>query len=324
MTRHPHSRLALAALAVAAATTHAGCARVEACDESCPMPMHAHEGALDPALDDEDAWAATARREHSAEAPVNDDARPPVVVEKQHLADIAPRAMPTDPSSPVVRGRALVENTRALLPDHVGNGLSCKSCHLAAGTTEGAAPFVGVTSRYPQHRARSGRVDTLADRVNDCFERSLNGRALDDDSEPMRAILAYMAFLSEGVDGAHVESGVPQLSLPRTADLTHGRAVYEQRCVACHGANGEGVVVDGKTIFPALWGDRSFNVAAGMARRRTAAGFIEAHMPLGQPHTLSVDDAWDLAGLVAAMPRPDFAAKRADWPNGGKPEDAPY
>lgn len=317
MSRLLASPAALLALAVVGAPTLAGCARAEACDESCSMPVHAHVDTHDAEPDDSARVTEGATEDEEAEAAG-------AVVEKRPLSSYPLRSLPTEPDSPVVRGRALVENTRALLPDHVGNGLACKSCHLAAGTTPGAAPFIGVTSRYPQYRARSGRVDTLADRVNDCFERSLNGRALDVDGEPMRAILAYMAFLSEGVDGAQVESGIPLLALPRPADVAHGRAVYAQRCVACHGTDGAGVVVDDKTIFPALWGERSFNVAAGMARRKTAAGFIEAHMPLGQPHTLSTDDAWDLAGLVVAMPRPDFAEKRADWPNGGKPEDAPY
>ena len=106
--------------------------------------------------------------------------------------------------------------------------------------------------------------------------------------------------------------------------MRHGERVYEARCTLCHGADGQGLVVDDVTIFPALWGESSFNIGAGMARQRTAAGFIHAHMPLGDKLGLSADDAWDLAGLVTQKPRPDFAMKNADWPKGGKPEDAPY
>jgi hypothetical protein len=50
------------------------------------------------------------------------------------------------------------------------------------------------------------------------------------------------------------------------------------------------------TPFPALWGPRSFNIGAGMARLGNAAGFVKAAMPLGQGNTLS-DKAVDLRHL---------------------------
>ena len=52
---------------------------------------------------------------------------------------------------------------------------------------------------FPEYRSRSARVETLGDRINDCFERSMNGTAIRFDSQEMRDMVAYMAFLSRGV-----------------------------------------------------------------------------------------------------------------------------
>ena len=100
--------------------------------------------------------------------------------------DAPPRATAaadtTIPAGPygdaVRRGRALVLATRDSLPAHVGNKLRCTSCHLDAGRRE-TGSWVGAFARYPQYRPRSGVVETIEYRVNDCFRRSMNGTALD-------------------------------------------------------------------------------------------------------------------------------------------------
>jgi cytochrome c/uncharacterized membrane protein YfcA len=248
----------------------------------------------------------------------------------------APDAVaPGQDAERVKRGRALVENTRKLLPEHVGNDLNCKSCHLAApghgpGTVKGAAPWVGIVERFPQYRARSGKEDTLEERVNDCFERSMNGKALKDGDPRLGDILAYMTSLGSALPampeakGKVEGQGIRLLKLERAPDEAAGQKVYAARCAACHGAEGQGVVAGDVVAFPPLWGERSFNIAAGMARLHTAAGFIHDHMPLGQGGTLSNDEAWDVAAFVTRKPRPDFLAKATDWPKGGRPEDARY
>lgn len=89
--------------------------------------------------------------------------------------------------------------------------MNCTNCHLNSGTTQFAGPWVGVTARFPQYRSRSAKVDTLTDRVNDCFERSLNGKRLPETSETMTDIISYMTWLSKGYEiGGDVEgSGMP-------------------------------------------------------------------------------------------------------------------
>lgn len=227
----------------------------------------------------------------------------------------------------IKRGKDYLENTYQRLPQYVGAKINCTNCHLDSGTRQFAGPWVGVVARFPQYRSRSGKVDTLQDRVNDCFERSLNGKRLPEKSAEMTDIISYMTWLSKGYAIGHeVEGmGMPRLVLQREPNLEHGRVVFESKCSSCHQASGTGLYSsDGKVIFPALWGKTSFNIGAGMARLHTAAGFVKKNMPLGQGDSLSDDEAWDVAGYFTQQQRPDFKNKAKDWLKGDKPKDARY
>jgi thiosulfate dehydrogenase len=231
----------------------------------------------------------------------------------------------TEISDPVTlasvrRGRALIHSTRDSLPQHVGAALSCANCHMGDGTVKNAMPLVGSYARFPQYRGRSGKVDLIENRINDCFERSMNGRALAPNSQEMRDIVAYLAFLSRGYPVA-VEmegQGVPHLD-PLKGDTARGRAVYATACVACHGVDG-----DGTAAAPPLWGPRSYNVGAGMARVNTTAQFVHKLMPRDRPGILTPQQAFDVAAYINSRPRPDFAGKENDWPHGGAPPDVAY
>ncbi len=231
----------------------------------------------------------------------------------------------------IIRGRAYLAKTGELLPAFVGNGLTCKNCHLGNDTEVGvvanAAPFVGVVAGFPQYRSRDGAVNLLEQRINSCFERSMNGKPLPLDHPAMVDMVAYMTWLSQGVPVGSVVAGhgMPQLVLARDPDMAQGKAIYQAKCLACHGVTGAGLRgTDGGYVFPPLWGPQSFNIAAGMARHFTAAGFIKYKMPLGQGNSLSDDEAWDVAAYVITQERPDFAGKTKDWPGGDKPKDARY
>lgn len=227
----------------------------------------------------------------------------------------------------VRRGEQLVSHTYEELPDHVGNGLHCTSCHLSGGTVAGAGPWIGLTGVFPEFRARSARINTIEMRINDCFERSMNGTALDPTSPDMAAIVAYMTWLSRDVPiGREVEGrGFRRVASPPTPDAEHGRALYTERCAVCHGEGGEGrLQPDGGYLFPPLWGPRSYNIGAGMARLHTAAAYVRWNMPFGQGGTLTDQEAYDLAEFFIHQERPDFARRGEDWPDGDRPSDARY
>ena len=227
----------------------------------------------------------------------------------------------------VRRGRAILSDTRDSLPGHVGNKLRCVSCHMGDGQKPNQMPLVGVYARFPQYRARSATVEIIEDRINDCFERSMNGKALPRDSHPMRDIVAYLAFLSYGVPvGAQTEGqGLPRLD-PMPGDTARGHEVFKARCTTCHGADGQGgtAATAGAIVGPPLWGAHSYNIGAGMARVRTAASFIHVAMPYDNPGSLTPQQAYDVATYVNTRPRPDFARKAGDWPNGDPPPDVAY
>lgn len=238
----------------------------------------------------------------------------------------------------ILYGRLLTTDTRRLLPDNVGNAMNCTSCHLGEAKVPDGGSFVGTAKLFPQDNPRAGRIFTLADRINGCFMRSMNGKPLAGDSKEMQAMLAYMDWLSTALPAdlgkrKIAGRGAGKINMKLVPDPEHGKAVYAEKCAVCHGANGEGLKDGhGEYVFPPLWGDESFNIGAGMARTYKAAAFVLYNMPvghglnslLGQGGALSEQDAVDVSEYFTHQPRPDFAGKVNDWPNGGKPKDARY
>ena len=218
-------------------------------------------------------------------------------------------------------GYKIVVNTQEYAQPYVGNRLNCTSCHLDAGLNPNAASFVGLAAVYPEYRPRSARVNTLADRINECFERSLNGRALPPDSFKLQAVVAYITWLSRGVpSGATIPwRGLQRIESRRHLDSDNGRKVFAMKCAFCHGSDGQGTMA-----APPVWGPQSYTIAAGMARVTVAAASIKSNMPRGWGWSLSDDDAYDVAAYINARQRPDFPGKVNDWPKGGKPEDVLY
>lgn len=265
------------------------------------------------------ALLAACAIENRAPAPI----APPPPAEPNQAKLIVPdeSEIPDGPEGASIRrGRAILSNIRDSLPGQTRSALNCTSCHLDEGTRPWSAPWVGVYGRFPQYRTRNDRVNIIEDRINDCFERSLNGRALPSAGQDIRDIVAYMAWLSIKVPaGASMEGqGFARLdAIP--ADTSSGRDIFTGLCARCHGSDG-----DGTTIAPPVWGERSYNIGAGMGRLRTAAAFIKFNMPYDNPGSLTEQQAFDVAAYINTRPRPDFAGKEKDWPNGNHPPDVPY
>ncbi|WP_305982679.1 c-type cytochrome [Roseivirga thermotolerans] len=215
-----------------------------------------------------------------------------------------------------------------------GNNLTCQNCHLKAGTQAGAGSFVGVYNRFPQFRARENKEGSLFERIDGCMERSMNGIKLPADSEEMKAMVAYMQWLSEEVPVEEEEKykGFTTLELPEIkADLIIGEAVFKRYCVACHGENGQGIRAGENTMYqyPPLWGSDSYNHGAGMHRVITAAEFIKANMPYllatyDKP-VLTDEEAYHVAAYINSFERPQKHNAQADFPDVKlKPVSTPY
>lgn len=212
------------------------------------------------------------------------------------------------------------------------NGLNCQNCHLEAGSKPFGNNYFAVASTYPQLRARSGALETIPKRVNDCFMRSLNGTPIDTNSYEMRAILAYMQWLGTGVPKGEKPKGTGLVEVPmldRAAEPEKGRLVYATKCASCHGPDGQGLPMpEGARNYPPLWGPRSYNAGAGLFRMSRLAGYVKANMPFGanyQNPQLSDAEAWDVAAFINAQERPAHPFLSTDWPNiAKKPFDHPF
>jgi thiosulfate dehydrogenase len=238
----------------------------------------------------------------------------------------------------LIYGMDLIQNTAYYFgPAGViaksSNGMNCQNCHLDAGTRPWANNYAAVASTYPKFRARSGTFESVSRRVNDCFERSLNGKAIDTNSREMQSIVAYIVWLGAGVNkGESPEgSGISNLKyLDRAADPVKGETVYTQYCRSCHGEAGQGQLApSGKFyIYPPLWGVHSYNEGAGLFRISSLAGYVKDNMPFGQAYhqspVLSDAEAWDVAAFINSRPRPVSDLSK-DWPDiSKKPVDYPF
>jgi len=237
-------------------------------------------------------------------------------------------------------GKQLIEETFLYLgpevPDvsmrYAGNELSCKNCHLEGGLKAFAAPYVGVTKRFPSFGGRENRVGSIEDRVNGCMQRSLNGRPLPKDGREMKAIATYMKLLGTHVADEPPEGvGFVKVDFPaRGVDLGRGERVYRESCASCHGADGRGRERgDGRGYdYPPLAGPDSYNTGAGMHRVLTSMAFIKGNMPLGataENPFLSDEDAYDVAGYINSLERPVKARLEDDYPDRKlKPLSTPY
>lgn len=246
--------------------------------------------------------------------------------------DAAPKTYPAGKLGEMVKlGEEILShtNTHPLTKDFVGNKLQCTSCHLKGadgkpGTGLGLSTFIGTASVFPAYSGREKAVQTLQDRANNCFMRSMNGKRLVVDSEASIAIASYITWLSTGMP---IEMSPKAPVSPLNAktyfagrkkftamqkQATHqnylnGKKVFETKCAMCHGQNGEGM-----GTFPPLWGKDShgkwlsYNTGAGMSKLEKAPVWIQSNMPLGQGGTLSDQDAADVALYVDAQERADF------------------
>ncbi|HEY1773585.1 MAG TPA: c-type cytochrome [Gammaproteobacteria bacterium] len=217
-------------------------------------------------------------------------------------------AIPAGPEGDVIwQGLEIMTRTRAAAGAYVGDALDCADCHVDQGRRADSSPMWAAYVTYPKYRAKNHRVDSLSQRIQDCFRYSMNGKPPAADSTEMYALVAYFKWLATGLPvGLDPKgAGYPKLSQPpQPADRSRGATVYAADCAMCHSDDGAGRSTRGEQVFPPLWGPRSFNWGAGMERVNNAAGFIQANMPYGLGNTLSLQQAWDVAAFMDSHSRP--------------------
>ena len=228
------------------------------------------------------------------------------------LADI--NVLASDSTGVLIRyGRELMLKTNHYIgPDgingkYTGSRINCSNCHQDAGTKIFSFDLLTAYSRYPQYRAREGRILSLAERVNNCVMRPLNGKPIPENSREMKAFLAYYRWLDSQVPADKKElfgKSVDIRFINRAADPAKGAVVYASRCARCHGANGEGIkTTDGSAyMYPLLWGDSAYQSGSSMHRIIKMSRWLKANMPYDSARwykpVLTDEAALDVAAYI--------------------------
>jgi len=256
-----------------------------------------------------------------------------------NAADIpdAPKVYPKGELGRVVKlGEDIMMQTgkHPLTKNFVKNGLQCKSCHPVGsdgkpGTTKMIGTLIGTATSFPAYSKREGTIQTLQNRINNCFMRSMNGTRPIIDSEASIAMTAYVTWLSTGlpikmnaknpVNPYFSDSWVAnqkkfkKIMIKSThKNYLRGKDLFKNQCAACHGLDGKGI-----GVFPALWGQNergdwlAYNAGAGLASLTKLAVWLQANMPHGNRGTLNSDDAADMSLYINAQPRANFDLQKS-------------
>ena len=243
-------------------------------------------------------------------APAANASAPATSVTKtvSHFSPPDESAIPNDDfGKQVALGRQIFIDPGRYAKAYVGNQLSCENCHLDAGRLANSAPLWGAYPMYPAYRSKNHHVNTFAERLQGCFNYSMNGKAPPLGDPVLVALETYAYWMSKGepIGTSLPGRSYPKLSKPAMApDYARGEKVFKSDCALCHGDNGQGQQAADHTVFPPLWGPQSFNWGAGMEQITNAAGFINSNMPLGRGNTLTDQDTWDVAYFMNAHERP--------------------
>jgi thiosulfate dehydrogenase len=256
-----------------------------------------------------------------------------------------PRNPLTDPalddsrlSNEIRWGFRIFTDTRGEAARFTPSRMSCNNCHLNGGQREKSLPLVGITGMFPEYNRRSGRLFSLGDRIVDCFLRSQNATGVPDGyeerptltSKEVLAVSAYLTWLSQGFAVGENPPWRGQNTIPaaklipiQALDPATGEAIFKDRCITCHGVDGQGVWIGDKRPGP-LWGPDSWNDGAGAARVYTLAGIIRHSMPYLNPGSVTDEEAQHLAAFITSQPRPAYPDKDNDYRTEKLPVDSVY
>ncbi len=93
-------------------------------------------------------------------------------------------------------GRTIFDPTPEHAPKHVGDTLSCASCHLDPGKKPFAAPMRGAYARHQKFQKKAGRVVSFRQRIRECFIFSEHGVVPPINGRTISALNAYARYLT--------------------------------------------------------------------------------------------------------------------------------
>lgn len=231
----------------------------------------------------------------------------------------APKQYPKGELGKMVKlGEDIIKNTNThpLTKEYVGNSLTCSNCHLNAGKDKTLGTFIGTAAAFPAYSKREKSVQTLQDRINNCFMRSMNGTRPIVGTKASIAMTTYVSWLSTGIEikmnpkkpvNNYYSKIWPgnKIMNPLVKKASHenylkGKELFNTKCASCHGIDGQGVA-----NFPPVWGSKSYNTGAGLSKLNKMATWLKHTMPLGNPN-LTNQEAVDISIYVNAQKRDEF------------------
>ncbi len=219
----------------------------------------------------------------------------------------------------IQRGYLIFSQTPRYAGDFVGGHISCVHCHINLGRQPYSAPMWAAWGLYPKYRKKNNRINDMAMRLQGCFTYSENaaqskiGHAPEAQSKILIDLQSYIHWLAEKAPTGVKLKGQGFKLLKESAlqpSAERGAQVYSKHCEVCHGADGQGQMLQNEVMFPPLWGKFSYNSGAGMHNIKKAAAFIKHNMPFGNPGQLSDQEAWDVATYINAQERPEDPRKK--------------
>ncbi len=204
-----------------------------------------------------------------------------------------------------------------------GKHLACTHCHQSVGDKQDAK---GTPLKGSLNLGTSWAMADMYDRFTglllpyelrqmQCYINSSNGYKPNIADDLIRDVTSYSRFLSAALDlkiGNHYdEQGIDEIAASATDkqgdDYVRGEHLFNQKCLACHGAHAAGRELNGHLIAPAIAGPNAWNMQSRNYFNYVSTilpGFICRNMPLGEENTLSNQDCRDIAFYISNLPRP--------------------
>src|SRR5258706_5726832 len=123
----------------------------------------------------------------------------------------------------IAYGRTLVIHTSKYFGPNgslakITNGMNCQNCHLDAGTRPYGNNLAVVSTIYPKISPRSGNMITIADKVNECLSRRMNGAPIDTAGKEMQGYGSYIKMRCKNVEKSRSPAST---ALIHMAEISH-------------------------------------------------------------------------------------------------------
>jgi len=184
-----------------------------------------------------------------------------------------------------------------------GNTFSCKTCHALSEPSDDGLRRPGHPIGNATHRShwKQGKVTSFLGAVNSCVTEWMVAPAWDEDDPRYVALHSFLE--AQAPAGAAPDLQYSIVSAPKdlsTGDAGRGHMLFNQSCIVCHGADGNGTErgpkVAGSARMPEYVGNRIRR--SGSSTSSVYPGLTGGVMPFWADDRLSDAEVSDLVAFV--------------------------